>query len=131
VTKIPDGSIYLENAVQSSNLAFGAVMMLVKEAEDMFNMGEISHILLLCSSFHSLLGVPSDKRPTTYPAWRAYNTENFFSLVITSPFVFANVPSAANAIPTISRDSLSSKSVFVLLNNALLITENSAKIYPL
>jgi len=94
-----------------SNTAFGAAMMLVQEAEDKLDKGEMnnSHIVSSAESLLLSSDLPAEKIPAKNVPYRTYNDENYYSLILTTPPIFGNVPSSAMNVPKISRGSLSSK----------------------
>ena len=51
----------------------------------------------------------SEKIPAKNVPYRTYNDENYYSLILTTPPIFSNIPSAAVNVPKITRGSLGSR----------------------
>jgi len=85
--------------------------MLIQEAEDKLDKGEMnsSDIIILCWIVVAISDLPADKIPAKHVPFRTYSDENYYSLIITTPPMFSNIPSAAMNMPKITRGSLSSQ----------------------
>lgn len=68
-----------------------------------------SGIIILSRTVVAISDLPADKIPAKHVPYRTYSDENYYTLILTTPPIFSNIPSTAMNMPKITHGSLGSQ----------------------